>query len=103
MQILPLSLTCLPASLRKKKADFRVDCGHLVIFGLGDLDDGLLQHLADGVDGDVRPADGGDGIGEQLLDRARRGQVTRKATPLAPVALMAVTVSSAAAFVAALL
>ncbi|AZE66468.1 hypothetical protein SAMN04490190_1793 [Pseudomonas libanensis] len=39
-------------------------------------DIGFLKHLADGVDGDVRPAYSADGVGKQLLDGTRCGQIS---------------------------
>mgnify|MGYP006906081908 CR=1 FL=1 len=65
----------LAGFLDEEEGRLGVDGAHPVIFGLADLDDGLLQYLADGVDGDVRTADGGDSIGEQFLDGPGAGQV----------------------------
>lgn len=52
-----------------------IDRAHLVVFGLADLGDGFLQHLADGVDGDVRLAHRGDGVGEQLFHGRGAGEI----------------------------
>lgn len=60
---------------QEEEGGFGVDRAHLVIFGLGDLDEGFLQNLADGVDGDVDAAERGFGIGKQLLDIGRAGEV----------------------------
>jgi len=61
--------------LEEEEGGFGIDRAHLVKFSLADLGDRLLEYLADGVDGDVRPPDRGGRIGEQLLDSARSGQI----------------------------
>ncbi|MNV86602.1 hypothetical protein D3C71_1806510 [compost metagenome] len=60
---------------QEEEGGLGVDRRHLVVLGFADLGEGLLQHFADGVDGNVGSAHGGDGVGEQLLDGGGGGQV----------------------------
>ncbi len=69
---------------QEEERGFGVDRGHLVVLGFADVDQRLFQHLADGIDGDIRLADGGDSIGEQLLDRACGGQIGLQRDALRP-------------------
>ena len=60
----------LAGLLQEEEGGLRVHRRHLVVLGLADLDHWLLQHLADGVDGNVGLADRGDRVSEQFLDGA---------------------------------
>ena len=69
---------------QEEERGFGVDRRHLVVLGFADVDHRLFQHFADGIDGDIRPADGGDRIGEQLFDRARGGEIGLQRDALRP-------------------
>ncbi|MNY03677.1 hypothetical protein D3C86_1363090 [compost metagenome] len=60
---------------QKEESGLRVDRGHLIVLGLVDFGEWLFEYLADGIDRNIGPAHGGDGIGEQFLDGGRRRQV----------------------------
>ena len=62
--------------LEEEEGGLRIDSRHLVVFGLADLGHGFLEHLADGVDGDVRLAYSADGVGKQLLNGTRGREIS---------------------------
>ena len=75
MQTLPVVVHMAARFAQEEEGGLGVHRRHLVVFGFADLGEGLLQYFADGVDGDVGPAHGSDGVSEQLLDGGGGGQV----------------------------
>lgn len=88
---------------QEEERGFGVDRRHLVVLGFADVDHRLFQHFADGIDGDIRLADGGDRIGKQFFDRARGGEIGLQRDALRPGGLNGGDGFSASAWEAALL